>query len=75
MKKMIRLKFMALAAICSALALGGCGVVLDMAEDNEWRWGFFGGVDFVSPFKLRVAIAPFEDEVGLGAAGAGENLS
>lgn len=53
----------------------GCGVAFDMAEDNEWRWGMFGKVEFVSPLKLRVGVAPFSDEVGLGAAEAGVNLA
>lgn|GEM_PF-2482465 len=57
-----------------ALLVGGCGVVIDMAEDNEWRFGYFGKADFVSPVKLRVGVAPFSDEVGMGAVETGDNL-
>ncbi len=56
-------------------AFGGCGVVTDMAKDNEWRWGYFGNVSFVSPVKLKIGVAPFSDEVGLGALDAGANLA
>lgn len=71
-----RLKKLAAATLLLGLTvLAGCGAVIDMAEDNEWRWGFFGKVDFVSPVKLRVGVAPFSDDVGLGAPGAGNNLA
>jgi len=70
-----RLRALLLAAVMCAAFLSGCGVVYDMAEDYEWRWGTFGRVSFVSPVKLRVGVAPFSDEVGLGAAGAGANLA
>lgn len=73
-KKYVNGPFFLLSAFLLALALGGCGVITDMAEDNEWRWGYFGKADFVSPVKLRVGVAPFADEVGLGAVGAGYNL-
>lgn len=64
-----------LSIVWLAFFIGGCGVVIDMAEDNEWRWGYFGKGDFVSPLKLRIGVAPFSDEVGLGASGAGTNLA
>ena len=76
MQAIKRLMIIILAAVPVTLAAaGGCGVVIDMANDNEWRWGSFGGVDFISPVKLRVGILPFSDEVGLGAAETGVNLS
>ncbi|MDR0881184.1 MAG: hypothetical protein LBP55_01370 [Candidatus Adiutrix sp.] len=59
----------------AGLALAGCGVVIDMAEDNEWRWGSFGTPSFISPVKLKVGVAPFSDEVGLGASETGSNLA
>ncbi|MDR1044539.1 MAG: CsgG/HfaB family protein [Candidatus Adiutrix sp.] len=62
-------------ALAALVVFAGCGVVIDMAEDNEWRWGSFGSADFVSPVKLRVGVAPFSDEVGLGAVEAGTNLA
>lgn len=71
--RLIRYLVLVLAPVICLAA--GCGVVLDMAEDNEWRWGTFGNVDFVSPVKLRVGVAPFVDEVGLGASEAGANLA
>ena len=61
--------------IATLVLFAGCGVIIDMAEDNEWRWGSFGSTDFVSPVKLRVGVAPFSDEVGLGAAETGSNLA
>ena len=71
-----RLIILCLAAIPMALAAsGGCGVVIDMAKDNEWRFASFGGVDFISPVKLRVGVLPFSDEVGMGALETGSNLS
>ena len=71
-----RLKKMAVPVLLMGLAvLAGCGAVIDMAEDNEWRWGFFGKVDFISPVKLKIGVVPFADEVGLGASGAGSNLA
>ncbi|MDL2259844.1 hypothetical protein LJB99_03065 [Deltaproteobacteria bacterium OttesenSCG-928-K17] len=59
----------------AALGSSGCGVITDMAEDNEWRFGYFGNVEFVSPVKLRVGVAPFSDEVGLGPSETGYNLA
>jgi len=64
-----------LSVIGLIFLFAGCGVVIDMAEDNEWRWGYFGKGDFVSPLKLRIGVAPFSDEVGLGSPGAGTNLA
>ncbi len=61
--------------LLAALPLAACGVAFDMAEDNEWRWGVFGGVAFVSPLKLKVGVAPFHDDVGLGAPEAGANMA
>lgn len=70
------LKSLALPLLLLALTASvGCGAVIDMAEDNEWRWGLFGSVDFISPVKLKVAVAPFSDEVNLGVSGAGHNLA
>ena len=63
------------ALLVGLLVLAGCGAVIDMAEDNEWRWGFFGKVEFISPVRLKIGVAPFADDVGLGAAGAGQNLA
>ena len=71
----MRLRILLMMAAMSALWLTGCGVALDMAEDNEWRWGMFGKVNFISPLKLRVGVAPFSDEVGLGALEAGINMA
>ena len=56
------------------LPLMGCGVLIDMSTDEEWRWGSFGNIDFVSPIKLRVGVLPFKDEVGLGASETGTSL-
>ena len=71
-----RLKKLAVPVLLTGLAvLAGCGAVIDMAEDNEWRWGFFGKVEFISPVKLKIGVAPFADDVGLGASGAGNNLA
>ncbi|MDR2826837.1 MAG: hypothetical protein LBV77_02130 [Candidatus Adiutrix intracellularis] len=62
--------------ITSALTLTtGCGVIIDYANDNELYWGALVAPRFVSPVKLRVAVAPFVDEVGLGAPEAGANLA
>lgn len=69
------LRILLMTAAAAALMLAGCGVALDMAEDNEWRWGMFGKAEFVSPLKLRVGVAPFSDEVGLGALEAGFNMA
>ena len=62
---------------CAALipVMAGCGVITDMAKDNEWRFGYFGGVDYESPVKLRIGVAPFSDEVGLGASNVGVHLA
>ncbi|MDR2947373.1 MAG: hypothetical protein LBV79_11595 [Candidatus Adiutrix sp.] len=73
LKRAAAFRVVGLAALLAVLA--GCGAVLDMAEDNEWRWGFFGKVKFISPVKLRIGVAPFSDDVGLGAAEAGSNLA
>ena len=58
-----------------ALAVGGCGVIIDYAQDNELRWGFLNSPSFISPARLRVGVIPFYDGVGLGAPGAGLNLA
>jgi hypothetical protein len=58
-----------------ALAVGGCGAVIDYAQDNELRWGFLNSPSFISPARLRVGVVPFYDGVGLGAPGAGLNLA
>lgn len=58
-----------------AAAASGCGVITDMAKDNEWRFGYFGSVDYESPVKLRIGVAPFSDEIGLGGPGTGYNLA
>lgn len=73
----MRLKLI-LAACCWVVllpALSGCGVITDMAEDNEWRFGYFGKVNYESPVKLRIGVAPFSDEVGLGASNVGVHLA
>ncbi|MGL4208513.1 MAG: hypothetical protein ACRCTY_03915, partial [Candidatus Adiutrix sp.] len=72
---MKKFKLFLATLICAAIGLSGCGVAWDMAADNDWRWGFFGKLDFASPLTLKVAVAPFEDEVGLGASEAGANLA
>lgn len=71
------INILSLITACAALSLGaaGCGVITDMAKDNEWRFGYFGKVDYVSPVKLRIGVAPFSDEVGLGASNAGVHLA
>lgn len=57
------------------IIISGCGVVTDMAKDKEFQWKFIGNPTFVSPLKLKVAVLPFEDQVGLGAPQAGANLA
>lgn len=64
-----------LSCVALAAALAGCGVITDMAKDNEWRFGYFGKVDYVSPVKLRVGVVPFSDEVGLGTSNVGNHLA
>jgi hypothetical protein len=72
-KSLILLLFILIAP---ALVLtAGCGVIIDYANDNELRWGALGAPGFVSPVKLRIGVAPFVDEVGLGASEAGANLA
>lgn len=66
---------MRIILVIMLLPLLGCGVVTDMATDNEWRWGTFGNVDFISPVKLRVGVLPFRDEVGLGGPEVGATLA
>ncbi len=75
MHSLIKSKTLLALASLVVVVLSGCGVFYDMAEDYEWRWGTFGRVDFVSPVKLRVGVAPFSDEVGLGALETGFNLA
>ena len=53
----------------------GCGVFVDMANDNDWRLGFLGSVSYESPYKLKIGVAPFYDEVGLGTSDAGPNMA
>lgn len=72
---MLLWKYLKMILLPALLLLAGCGAVIDMANDEEWRWGTFGNVDFVSPVKLRVGVVPFTDEVGLGASEAGTNLA
>jgi hypothetical protein len=68
-------KYLRVVWLPALILAAGCGAVIDLADDREWRWGTFGGVDFVSPAKLRVGVVPFTDEVGLGAPEAGGNLA
>lgn len=75
MNKCLRLLLALAALMAAAVGVCGCGVITDMAKDNEWRFGYFGNVDFISPVKLRVGVAPFSDEVGLGPAETGYNLA
>jgi hypothetical protein len=75
MKSLRNIKLLLAACLLAALPLAGCGVAIDMAEDNEWRWGIFGDVEFVSPLKLKVGVAPFYDDVGMGAPEAGANMA
>ncbi len=63
------------ALLLALMGLAGCGVIMDMAEDNEWRWGIFGQHEFSSQLKLKVGVLPFTDEVGLGAPEAGFNMA
>jgi hypothetical protein len=62
-------------AILSLSLAVGCGVITDMARDNEFHIGSLGLKDFISPVKLRVGILNFRDEVGLGTPDAGPNLA
>lgn len=71
----VRIVFVVWAFAALIAVMSGCGVVTDMAKDNEWRFGYFGKVDYESPVKLRIGVAPFSDEVGLGAPGVGTHLA
>ena len=53
----------------------GCGAVVDYAQDNELRWNWLPGSNFVSPVRLRVGVLPFHDGAGLGTPEAGINLA
>ncbi len=75
MKSLRNMSILAAVFLLAVLPMTACGVAFDMAEDNEWRWGLFGGVDFVSPLKLKVGVAPFYDDVGMGAPEAGANMA
>ncbi|UQZ90887.1 hypothetical protein C4J81_17390 [Deltaproteobacteria bacterium Smac51] len=75
MKSLKNIQLLFAAVLMAALTMTGCGVAYDMAADNEWRWGMFGGVEFVSPVKLKVGVAPFHDDVNLGAPDAGANMA
>jgi curli biogenesis system outer membrane secretion channel CsgG len=58
-----------------AVTAGGCGAVMDFAQDNELRWKFLNSPKFISPARLRVGVFPFHDEAGLGSPEAGSNLA
>jgi hypothetical protein len=70
-------KFCVAITLLASLAIlaGGCGVFSDYARDNQLHIGSLGLQDFISPVKLKVAILPFRDEVGLGTPEAGPNLA
>ncbi|MDR0549052.1 MAG: hypothetical protein LBI10_06560 [Deltaproteobacteria bacterium] len=55
--------------------LTGCGVFHDFAKDNQIHLFSLGEASFVSPVKLKIAVVPFADEVGLGATEAGPNIA
>ncbi|MDR2142229.1 MAG: hypothetical protein LBR11_10670 [Deltaproteobacteria bacterium] len=55
--------------------LSGCGVFHDFARDNQIRLFSLGVAGFISPVKLKVAVAPFADEVGMGTPEAGPNMA
>ncbi|MDR1577808.1 MAG: hypothetical protein LBT86_06250 [Deltaproteobacteria bacterium] len=57
------------------LSLSGCGIFPDFARDNQIHLFSLGNASFISPAKLKVAVIPFIDEVGLGAAEAGSNMA
>ncbi len=75
MKSLRNMSLLTAVFLMAALPLTACGVAFDMAEDNEWRWGLFGKVEFVSPLKLKVGVAPFYDDVGMGTPEAGANMA
>ena len=66
---------LAIAGLALALSVSGCGVITDMARDNEFHLGSLGLKSFISPVKLRVGILNFRDEVGLGNPQAGPNMA
>lgn len=71
----VRVLFVVCVSAALIAVLSACGVVTDMAKDNEWRFGYFGKVDYESPVKLRIGVVPFSDEVGLGAPNVGTHLA
>ncbi|MDR2368705.1 MAG: hypothetical protein LBF58_11480 [Deltaproteobacteria bacterium] len=66
---------LAMVGLALATMFSGCGVITDMARDNEFHLGSLGLKSFISPAKLRVGILTFRDEVGLGAPEAGPNMA
>ena len=66
---------LALTALALMTMFSGCGVISDMARDNEFHLGSRGRKSFISPAKLRVGILNFRDEGGLGTPEAGPNMA
>ncbi|MDR2386529.1 MAG: CsgG/HfaB family protein [Deltaproteobacteria bacterium] len=62
-------------SLALAATFSGCGVLSDLARDNEFHIGSLGQKSFISPVKLRVGVLSFRDEVGLGTPQAGPNMA
>jgi hypothetical protein len=72
---MARRAALAILALMIMALWTGCGVLSDYARDNQMHIGSLGLQKFMSPARLKVAVLPFRDEVGLGTPEAGPNMA